>query len=419
MTLANAMRSAPKSPLLLAFLVSFLSTVAGYGEDRVDLWLDDLSDRLSFSVWNDQARGQLSGAIDLEYHSFDGAPPGLIDTYDDSTFQHRTSLFFDLQVGPALYAFAQARIDRGFDPSDGSEEARLDEYLLRYTPWEDGRFNLQIGRFSTIVGQWYKRHLSWQNPFVTAPLIYDQVALVSDIGRVSANYTASTQQSALYDYNPIIWGPSYATGAAVSGKFKHFEWAIEAKNAALASRPYYWKLGNRDFDHPTTSARIAWRPDLRWNVGVSASKGQFLGAESRYGGVGASWRPWDLDQTVYMLDASYEWRHFQLWLEFVRAEFEFPYDRVGRSTGYFIEGRYKLSPRTSVALRLNQQSFDDLAYWGSHGGAWGEDQIRLDMAFTWRLNAHAQLQLEFDLRDQKTKLIEMGDHFATRFTLRF
>ena len=65
-----------------------------------------------------------------------------------------------------VYLFVQARVDRGFDPSDEEVQVRLDEYALRINPWEMSASDLQIGKFATVVGNLVPRHLSWENPFV-------------------------------------------------------------------------------------------------------------------------------------------------------------------------------------------------------------------------------------------------------------
>src|SRR6185437_8878320 len=52
---------------------------------------------------------------------------------------------------------------------------------------------------------------------------------------------------------PIIWGPSYATGFAITGVLDHFDYAAEIKNASLSSRPEQWNLSERGFEHPTFS----------------------------------------------------------------------------------------------------------------------------------------------------------------------
>jgi hypothetical protein len=61
----------------------------------------------------------------------------LIDAEGNDLFNPRLSLFVDAQLGPKLYFFSQLRFDRAFDPTDHpTAEVRLDEYALRYTPWE-------------------------------------------------------------------------------------------------------------------------------------------------------------------------------------------------------------------------------------------------------------------------------------------
>ena len=91
--------------------------------------------------------------------------------------------------------------------------------------------------------------------------------------------------------NPVIWGPSYATGFAVSGSIGRFDYAAEIKNAALASRPESWDLTNRCFDHPTFSGRVGIRPNEMWDLGFSASGGPYLLAEASSSLPGWT-RPW-------------------------------------------------------------------------------------------------------------------------------
>src|SRR5262249_30638899 len=158
--------------------------------------------------------------------------PGLLYTDDRNLFNPRLTLFLDAQAGPHIYAFAQARFDRGFDPSNGNEESRLDEYALRFTPWDDGRFNLQVGKFATVLGRWTQRHLSWDNPFINAPVPYENLTGVWD-GAAPDDaedlvYWAHVPYEGINTYKssysdkqyrlPIVWGPSYATGVSVAGR---------------------------------------------------------------------------------------------------------------------------------------------------------------------------------------------------------
>lgn len=409
----------PKLSIRTPTLAAALSVACGAFSATFDERLDELSERLSYSTSSGDIRARLSGTIDIDYHAFEGSPPGLIDTTKSEITQPRLTLFLDAQAGPKWYGFAQARADRGFDPSEGGGRGRIDEYAIRFTPWEDGRLNLQFGQFSTVAGEWTKRHLSWDNPFVSAPLAYEQITYLSDAGVNYAGFPAAeVSDEWLYGYNPLIWGPSYASGVAASGVLGRFEWAVEAKNASLSSRPEYWSFADRSLDLPTYTARLAWRPDVRWTFGLSGTRGPYLDSsidDYLYG----NWTSADYLQQGLVFDASFEWRHLQVWLEAMRFEFDIPYGAEVSAWSGFIEVKYKFAPRLFAAVRINRQTHSQVTGWTYSPGPWGEDQNRLDLAVTARLNAHAQWQFEYDIRDSQTGLIDMGNRFATRFTLRF
>src|SRR6266566_9139255 len=158
-------------------LCAFACTACAFD---IDDFFDRLDTALTISAFHDNLRARLSGTLDLEFYNFEQPAPGLIDSGIDNLFNPRLSLFLDAQAGTQIYFFAQSRVDRGFDPSTHGAQVRLDEYALRFTPWDDGRFNLQVGKFATVVGNWVARHLSWENPFVDAPLVYENVTAISD-----------------------------------------------------------------------------------------------------------------------------------------------------------------------------------------------------------------------------------------------
>src|SRR5438034_11820156 len=186
----------------------------------VDDFLERLDSTLTLPAFPDVLRARLSGTVDLEAYHFQQPAPGLIDSKIDNLFNPRLTLFLDAQAGPQIYFFAQSQVDRGFDPSTHGAQVRLDEYALRITPWEDGRFTLQVGKFATVVGNFVPRHLSWDNPFINAPLVYENITAISDKAAPASpqDFVGSFEADAKYEFNPVIWGPSYATGISVSGR---------------------------------------------------------------------------------------------------------------------------------------------------------------------------------------------------------
>jgi len=386
----------------------------------VDDFLDRLDTALSISAFHDNLRVRLSGTLDLELYNFEQPAPGLIDSSIDTLFNPRLTLFLDAQIGSQIYFFAQSRLDRGFDPSDHGAEVRLDEYALRVTPWQDGRFTIQIGKFATVVGNWVPRHLSWDNPFINGPLVYENVTAIQD------KYAAFSPLAFIYSpyyygkyaFNPVIWGPSYASGISVSGQLGKFDYAVEMKNASLSSRPESWYVTENGFENPTFSGRFGFRPNEAWNFGLSASEGPYFRREAE-----PTLPPGrDIDdyrEFVLGQDVSFAWRHLQVWAEFYEARFEVP--RVGNADtfAYYVEAKYKFTPQLFGAIRWNQQLFSTINDGYGHNVRWSPDLGRIDIAAAYRFTPHTQLKLQYDFQHETTGPGDDNHLFAAQFTIRF
>lgn len=398
--------------------ITILLLLAAHAARAEDL-IDRVDEALTFSAFDDNVRMRFSGLFDLEYYHFTQPAPGLLFTEDHDFLNPRLTLFFDAQVGSSVYAFAQTRLDRGFDPGDGSTGMRLEEYAVRFTPWDDGRFSLQAGRFATVVGNWNERHLSWENPFINAPLVYENVTGIYDAeGPPSAGDFAEGIVEEKYDYNPVIWGPSYATGLSVSGKLGEFDYAAEIKNASLSSRPESWDATEIGFDHPTVSARVGWRPNMAWKLGFSASEGSYFtpaASPTLPDGAGIG----DYKQQVLGQDISFAWHHWQFWAEVYEARFQVPHVGDANTTAYYLEAKYKFTPRLFGALRWNQQFFGDVPDGKGGEQPWGHDIWRVDAALTCRFTPHTQTKLQYSLQHADGAEHDFGHLIAVQFTLKF
>jgi hypothetical protein len=398
-------------------LCVFTCTACAFDTDDL---LDRLDTALTISAFQDNLRARLSGTIDLEVYNFEQPAPGLIDSNIDTLFNPRLTLFLDTQIGSQIYFFAQSRLDRGFDPSNHGAQIRLDEYALRITPWDDGRFTVQIGKFATVVGNWVPRHLSWDNPFINAPLVYENVTAIRDKATPYSplNFIYGPYYYEKYVFNPVIWGPSYASGISISGRLDRFDYAVEMKNASLSSRPESWNVTENGFEHPTFSARVGFRPNEAWNFGLSASEGPYFRREAEPmlppGRDIGDYREFVLGQ-----DISFAWHHLQLWAEFYEARFKVP--RVGNvdTFAYYFEAKYKITPQLFGALRWNQQLFGDVS--NGYGGhvPWSQDLGRIDLAAGYRFTSHTQMKLQYSFQHETTGPGNDNHLIAAQFTLRF
>jgi hypothetical protein len=385
--------------------------------------VDDLLDRfdtaLTISAFQDKLRARLSGTLDLEIYHFDQPAPGLINSSIDTLFNPRLTLFLDTQVGSQIYFFAQSRLDRGFDPSNHGAQVRLDEYAVRITPWDDGRFTIQIGKFATVVGNWVPRHLSWENPFINAPLVYENVTAINDkVAPASPLNFVHRFDNGKYDFNPVIWGPNYTSGISVSGRLGQFDYAAEMKNSSVSSRPESWNVTAIGFDHPSVNARVGFRPNQMWNFGLSVSDGSYLRPEAE-GTLPRGRDIGDYRELVVGQDASFAWHHLQVWAEFYEARFEVP--RVGDvdTFAYYFEAKYKFTPQLFGAVRWNQQLFGSVANNAGGNIRWGQDLGRVDAAVGYRFTTHTQLKLQYSFQQETTGPRDDNHTLAAQFTVRF
>jgi hypothetical protein len=397
---------------------------------RADL-LDDADQVLSFSADDGRLRLKLSGTLDLEYYNVDQPPPGLIFTSQHHLFNPRLTLYLDAQLGSQIYSFVQARVDRGFDPSDDGAQVRLDEYAVRVIPWKDVPLNLRAGKFATVVGNWVPRHYSWDNPFINAPLPYENLTGIWDSqapksvdtllywGHVT--HDGVTQfgdgYSDKYRRLPVIWGPSYASGISIRGAIDKFDYAVEMQNAPLASRPESWDLTQTGLDNPTLSGRVGFTPGAAWNLGVSGSAGSYLRPEAAFSlPAGASIG--DYREILFGQDASFAWHHFQLWAEIFETRFEVP--NVGNADvlTYYLEAKYKITAQLFVAVRWNQQFYGTVPD-GDGEIQWGNDVSRIDAALGYRFTTWLQLKLQYSFSHYNADVREGEQLIATQVTLRF
>lgn len=364
----------------------------------------------------------LSGESDLETFLSEQPPPGLLFSDDDVFFNPRLTLFADLHFGSHLAGFVQARLDRGFDPGSREDgDIRLDEYSLTWTPLDSPLINVRVGKFATVFGNWVPRHLAWDNPFITAPVPYENVMGIADHNAPlskGAFLTRKTIPDKKREWLPLIWGPEYAHGASVFGRIEQFDYAFEIKSASLSSRPYAWDARHVDWDAPTVTGRLGYRPNASWNLGTSYSSGAYMLADPN-GTLPHGTDRGDFRQDTLGFDASYAHRHFELWGELMLSRFEVP--RVGDADtlAYYLEAKYKITESLFVALRWNQQFFDEVSDGRDGSADWDRDLFRADLAVGYRFNRWLQTKLQYSYGHEHGPNANGDNLLAAQVTLRF
>jgi hypothetical protein len=405
-------------PLFCAVLFAAASAHA----DVLD-FLEQVDNSLFLQTPNGFFRTDLSGLFDLEGYYIDQRPPGLLGGDGEDFINPRLSLFLDTHLGKHFYSFVEGRIDRGFDPHTAVRDARFDQYLLRYTPFEEPVLNLQLGKFATVVGNWVARHDSWNNPFINAPVPYENIFIISDRS-APASLRAFLGRRDKPDkkelWRPIVWGPSYASGGSAFGSIDKFDYAFEVKNSALSSRPESWDGRDIGWDNPTVNGRIGFRPSVAWNVGASFGYGTYLRPEAATApGFPAGKNIGDFNQITIAQDVGFAWHHWQLWAELFLTRFEVPNVGDADTLAYYIEAKYKIDTHLFGAVRWNQQFFGDVPNGLGGQTPWDRDLWRAEVALGYRFSRHLQSKLQYSFSDQRGPLQQGQQLVAAQVTLKF
>lgn len=401
---------------LLALAIAVASSATAQ-----EAWLQRLDDTLGYRSPNGFFRSELSGLVDIEGYFIDQRPPGLLFGNADM-FNPRLSLFLDTHLGTQFYSLVQFRADRGFDPRAVPEgDARFDEYLLRWTPWAGGQLNLQVGKFATVFGKWVQRHDSWQNPFITAPLAYENVTTITDqaapgtrAGFLGRRNVADQKATWL----PVVWGPAYTSGASAFGQLGEFDYAVEFKNASISSRPTAWDAQDLGWENPTVSARLGHTPNAAWNYGVSASHGAYL-LPAAGATVPAGYGLNSYNQTTLGADLSWSHHGWQVWGEAMVARFQVPNVGNADTFTYFVEAKYKFTPNLFTAVRWNQQLFDTVPDGAGGTEHWDRNIFRVDTALGYRFTRHLQGKVQYSYAHENGPVQQGEQLLAAQLTIKF
>jgi hypothetical protein len=395
------MNRPPHRASLTGCLVLTLAICGSVSDAAAQPLLEDLSRHLTF-VSDDGANWvRLTGSGELTVYAPKDPAPGLL--FSDATVfvAPRATMTLEAGLGERLLAHVRATADRGFDPgADKQGDTRFDEYFLQLELPDRGRTTVRAGKFATVFGQWPSRHRAWDNPLITAPALYEDMLAITDLAAPADPAAFAARRNAIENkpaWVPLVWGPSYATGASITTGTPTLDLAVEVKNASLSSRPSVWDAIDTGFDtDPTVTARVAWHPAMEWILGASWSRGPYL-QKGAAGTLPEGAHVDDFDQTTAAVDLTYERHRLQLWAELAHATFGVP--RVGKVdvTGAFLEARYKPAPRYWLAGRLNGTWFG-----GTPGleRSWDRNLSRLDLAVGYRHSAHIQAKVEYSIGNQ-------------------
>ncbi len=362
----------------------------------------------------------LSGAIDVTALIWDERPVGIIEEEDfvNATVWPRLTLLADAFAGDRFYGFLKVRLDRGFHTGIEEDNIRVDEWYIRATVVEE-HLDVQVGKFGTVFGNYTGRHDSWINPFITPPIIYDQVTSVHD-DEAPADFQDFRDDQDAADapgtWLPVIWGPVYTQGAALFATYGDFNLAGSVKNRGLSSRNEEWD--EYDWEHPSWTGRLGYEPNPEWRFGVSGSIGPYY-RESAERTLPAGKDRGDFDQISAGADVAWERGDWQAHAEFVFSHFDVPGIGDADTYGWYADAKYKIDANYFAALRFGQLFFNEVTDATGRDFEWDDDMLRLDASFGVRLSRHLQVKLQYTFQHHDNDFQQGPHQGGIEATLKF
>jgi predicted porin len=159
------------------------------------------------------------------------------------------------------------------------------------------------------------------------------------------------------------------------------------------------------------------RPNESWNFGISGSVGAYMTDTMKTRATLPSGKAVDnYDQYLLGQDASFAWRHLQLFAEVFEARFEVPNVGDADTLSYYLEAKYKITPQFFGAVRWNEQFYGNI---GASDRPWGNDIWRVDAAVGYRFTNYLQTKIQYSFSHQDAPLQQGEQLIAAQLTIKF
>jgi hypothetical protein len=244
--------------------------------------------------------------------------------------------------------------------------------FVRVRPWKSKTFDIQAGRIPPVFGAFSRHAYGADNALIGYPLAYQYLtSLRSDAVPANADDLLVMRGRGWRDFfpfgsttvapgQPVISAYRWDTGVEARVEAGLFE-AAAAVTTGTLSNP---RVGD-DNDGRQLSARVAVRPVVGAYIGVSASHGEWLADHVR-NQLPMALRDRSYPQTAFGVDAEYSRGYFLARGELIASRWRLPVisapyiDSPVGATAWYLEARYRLSPRYFVSARGDRLDFSNV-----------------------------------------------------------
>ena len=301
------------------------------------------------------------------------------------------------------------------DTAGGDWTALASAAYVRVRPWKDRPIDIQAGRIPPVFGAVGRRLYASDNVLIGYPLAWQYLTVLrTDAVPANADQLLGARSAGWRPWYSV-GTPGYARGVPLTTAFR-YDTGVEAR-FGHEHQPVSWAIavtagtlsspGARESNGgPQVSTRLAVRPAVGLVLGASFADGRFLASDIESAPTPASYPGYASDtvelegrfhQRTWGADAEYSAGHFLARAELVTAGWHLPImgtpplpDRL-RSTGVMLEGRYRLMPGVTTAVRVDRLDFTDIQ--GTYQRApWDAPVTRVEGGVAWHVTRNVILR---------------------------
>ena len=312
--------------------------------------------------------------------------------YEHSTLrQVRLRLMLEQRLPARFDVLAEVRVE--------NDLLNAPALFVRWQPWANRPLHVQAGRLPLTIGAFARRAYGSDNLLVGVPLVYQYLTSVrpdalpqttDDVLRMRARGWRPSYPIGATEFAPGLPLLAYSRGdTGVQMQWTAASWTA----AAAVTRGTVADPRVRDNNGGLTlSSRVAMIRPSGLTVGVSASRGSWVGRDVR-----SLLTPVEQQrgttQALLGVDTEFARGHWILRSEWWHSRFNVPtLTQALSATGGFAEARYRFLPRWQVSMRGDRLAFSKIAWSGGPTEAWDAPVWRVEGALGYRVSRHIDVR---------------------------
>ncbi len=339
-----------------------------------------------------QGLGQVNSLVFLEVTNTTGDEIEINDNNrGDNPFNKiRAKWFVNSWINEDFGAFMKLLYDGGIH-NNYDDKIRIDgAYFL----WRiNDRLNYKAGRIQSTLGLFPDRYYFEKNNLIGVPLMYSY-RLGLPRNEVISNDDLVANRGTNKGVN-IIYEACWNEGFEIFGDFSSFEYKAAVTDGSLSNPT---SRSNDGFQY-MAQINFKYEPGLRVGVGygytsyLNDNAADYVQVEDTYGYGTADIKDEDYKSQIINAVFEYSANYFEVLSEFVNIWYHSGYDKkkIGLNS-YYIEGKYKFSPRIYGAKSFDQVMFEEIELPNGSKETWDYNISRIEAGFGYKITRKSILK---------------------------